>query len=237
MVNTNCLTCGNEFEVPSKHRHQRYCSNTCAGIARRRAKTLECPICGKLFTRRGKRQARYCSVQCMSIGYQKPANQIPCAYCGTLFYPNRHTTTHCSPSCSAKDGKKHRIKTVVCICAYCGKREQKLTKQRRKYCSPECKHKDLAGKPSYRRFTQKQKETIKQRDRYCCVKCGSSDRVQVDHITPLALGGENRLSNGQTLCHKHHWEKTVKDRALCKVRRLALKKAGVFQFPLPFYND
>jgi len=38
------------------------------------------------------------------------------------------------------------------------------------------------------------------RDSWMCLCCGSSKRLQVDHIVPVAKGGENRLSNLQTLC-------------------------------------
>lgn len=37
------------------------------------------------------------------------------------------------------------------------------------------------------------------RDRFCLC-CGSSIRLTVDHIIPVNRGGENKLSNLQTLC-------------------------------------
>jgi 5-methylcytosine-specific restriction endonuclease McrA len=33
-----------------------------------------------------------------------------------------------------------------------------------------------------------------------CAKCGSADRLEMDHVVPLTLGGSNTLSNIQVLC-------------------------------------
>ena len=72
------------------------------------------------------------------------------------------------------------------------------------------------------------KKKAKKRDDYTCV-CGfvgkvqmekhgklvwvsQDDLVEADHIKPKAMGGENILSNFQTLCKRCHKKKTVKDR-------------------------
>lgn len=39
-----------------------------------------------------------------------------------------------------------------------------------------------------------------ERDGHQCVECGSADRLEVDHIMPMAAGGDDELSNLQTLC-------------------------------------
>jgi 5-methylcytosine-specific restriction endonuclease McrA len=45
---------------------------------------------------------------------------------------------------------------------------------------------------------------VKRRDG-CCVLCGSTDRLEADHIIPLAWGGSPySLSNGRALCHRCH---------------------------------
>jgi hypothetical protein len=39
-----------------------------------------------------------------------------------------------------------------------------------------------------------------QRDRGCCVKCGCQERLEFDHVIPLAKGGSNTERNVQLLC-------------------------------------
>jgi 5-methylcytosine-specific restriction enzyme A len=41
---------------------------------------------------------------------------------------------------------------------------------------------------------------ILNRDKNKCLKCGSEHRLQLDHIVPISKGGENKISNLQTLC-------------------------------------
>jgi 5-methylcytosine-specific restriction enzyme A len=56
---------------------------------------------------------------------------------------------------------------------------------------------------------------VKKRDCWRCVKCGdSTSRLYADHIIEIDDGGSaTDVGNGQTLCAKHHGEKTVKERA------------------------
>lgn len=39
------------------------------------------------------------------------------------------------------------------------------------------------------------------RDKNKCLKCGKKTNLQIDHINPISKGGENKLSNLQTLCN------------------------------------
>ncbi|HLF76531.1 MAG TPA: HNH endonuclease signature motif containing protein [Dehalococcoidia bacterium] len=38
------------------------------------------------------------------------------------------------------------------------------------------------------------------RDNGCCVRCGSNERLEFDHVIPLAMGGSNTARNLQLLC-------------------------------------
>lgn len=38
----------------------------------------------------------------------------------------------------------------------------------------------------------------------CCINCGRSETIELHHIVPLFLGGENRPSNIVPLCHSCH---------------------------------
>ena len=52
------------------------------------------------------------------------------------------------------------------------------------------------------KFISKKKirEFIFKRDGYKCLKCGSLTKLSIDHIMPISLGGDNTISNLQTLC-------------------------------------
>lgn len=60
---------------------------------------------------------------------------------------------------------------------------------------------------------------IHRRDGGRCVKCGSSDRLAVDHIVPIAEGGKGDIANGQLLCHQCHAEKTRAERRRGRERK------------------
>ncbi|WP_373432209.1 HNH endonuclease [Streptomyces afghaniensis] len=50
------------------------------------------------------------------------------------------------------------------------------------------------------------------RDGFSCVRCGARERLEVDHVVPIAKGGTWTLGNAQTLCHDCHKEKSAEDR-------------------------
>jgi len=60
-------------------------------------------------------------------------------------------------------------------------------------------------------FTPEQKEAIFKIDGYRCVVCGRGVKdgveLQADHIKPKDLGGSAEISNGQTLCAQHNFQK------------------------------
>jgi len=55
------------------------------------------------------------------------------------------------------------------------------------------------------------KERIKKRDNYECVICGSKNELQVDHIKPIFLGGNNEESNLRTLCKTCNLSRNTND--------------------------
>jgi hypothetical protein len=60
-------------------------------------------------------------------------------------------------------------------------------------------------------FTAAQKAEIFKRDGYKCVVCGRGLKegveIHADHIKPRDLGGQSTVSNGQTLCAQHNFQK------------------------------
>ncbi|MDZ8078759.1 MAG: HNH endonuclease [Nostoc sp. DcaGUA01] len=55
------------------------------------------------------------------------------------------------------------------------------------------------------------KKYVWQRDKYQCRSCGKTPletNLSIDHIIPLARGGQNDISNLQTLCFTCNQKKT-----------------------------
>ncbi|WP_373526460.1 HNH endonuclease [Nostoc sp.] len=55
------------------------------------------------------------------------------------------------------------------------------------------------------------KKYVWQRDKYQCQSCGKTTveiNLTIDHIIPLARGGQNDISNLQTLCFVCNQQKT-----------------------------
>lgn len=41
---------------------------------------------------------------------------------------------------------------------------------------------------------------VLQRDEFCCQHCGATEHLEIDHIRPVTLGGDNDINNLQVLC-------------------------------------
>jgi len=57
-------------------------------------------------------------------------------------------------------------------------------------------------------------KAIVERDGYKCVQCDSVKDIEAHHIKPVYQGGQNILSNGETLCAKCHVGKHTTDKYL-----------------------
>lgn len=62
------------------------------------------------------------------------------------------------------------------------------------------------------------KAQIRRRDGYQCVICGSTTKLEVDHMVALMNGGRNDASNLATLCDECHTIKTRMDTSLRRHR-------------------
>lgn len=58
------------------------------------------------------------------------------------------------------------------------------------------------------------REEVFERDGHKCVRCGSTDRIQVDHILPQSCGGPHILENLRTLCRSCNAGRPVAGQAL-----------------------
>lgn len=79
------------------------------------------------------------------------------------------------------------------------------------------------------------KEQVKSRDGKKCLCCGSSKRLQVDHIAPSYIGGGNELNNLQTLCAACNNHKGIQEmNFLIHGSPLRAKPAGLTALELNF---
>lgn len=105
-------------------------------------------------------------------------------------------------------------------CPPCGKPKEKWSRRKDwRCCSIECTQ---MWWKAYRAvcWSNVRLEAIK-RDNNTCIKCKrKKSNMQVDHIRPVALGGDEwDLDNLQTLCNLCHKEKTKKDMKLIAIER------------------
>ncbi len=71
------------------------------------------------------------------------------------------------------------------------------------YNAPRREAQSFIGKKNIREF-------IFKRDNYRCLCCGSNDNLSIDHIKSINSGGENKISNLQTLCRSCNSSKSTK---------------------------
>lgn len=160
-----------------------------------------------------------------------------CDYCSNQFEPigfNIVKQRFCSTSCSnlwwgAKRSRAEALAAVPHskICDWCGvefhldinRRGYLGNWKKRRWCSLLCKrrgnwseyHSELYdGDYAVYRAVLYQLIYLEEKP---CAKCGEVNkaRLQVDHITPRALGGTNDSENLQVLCLKCHGPKTQQD--------------------------
>lgn len=97
-------------------------------------------------------------------------------------------------------------------CPSCGKHKDNWDRRTDwRCCSKECTQK-YVDNIIVTDWQDIRKKTLK-RDNYKCVKCGEKNQpLEVDHIKPISLGGEEfDMNNTQTLCSNCHKEKTKQD--------------------------
>ena len=89
--------------------------------------------------------------------------------------------------------------------------EGKLIKERKGVYRYDPDHAE--GKINLHDFDAATRRQVLERDGFCCVVCGLGKddgvELQVDHRIPKEKGGEGSLTNGQTLCGAHNYQKKV----------------------------
>ena len=103
-----------------------------------------CKQCGEYFEDYCE-TTLFCSRKCYydNKNQNSKYSNIACPICGTEFKQKRQNHIFCSVSCRVKATEKK----IECVCDYCGKpfsrKESEVTKNRRHYCSDECKRKGM----------------------------------------------------------------------------------------------
>ena len=88
------------------------------------------------------------------------------------------------------------------------------------------------GKHDDQRIPPRVMDRVALRYKDTCITClrriGGILRGEIDHITPLVLGGQHREANLRLLCHECHKAKTALDVKLkAKVARVRKKHLGI----------
>ena len=208
-----CIGCGKEY-IKKKHNKSvdgnSYCSRECSNADsknqnRKRKywgeysevpkytliKQFNCVECGALRFKRAYENKKYCP-ECRHLSWKhgatKRLNHRECRYCGILFTPltGFGLGSNCSDECKEKaDLKAYRANKALRRA-----RERQAMKQSNEQFDP---------------------IDVLERDGWVCQACGcdtpkalrgtiDDNAPQLDHITPLAKGGEHTTANTQCLC-------------------------------------
>lgn len=196
-----CAFCSSEFKGKGN-----YCSEECKGNSR--IKHRMCAVCGKEFYATGTQ--KICSGECRKQHARNKQRE--------RYIENREDII-------AKREKEFVPKMVVC--KECGTEfRTEYGKPRTVFCSDECARKNhKRASKAVRRARKKglgcevfDPLDVFKRDRWTCQLCGvktpknlrgtcNDEAPELDHIIPLALGGEHSMRNTQCLCRKCNRDK------------------------------
>jgi 5-methylcytosine-specific restriction endonuclease McrA len=209
-----CRWCDESF-YPKRTDRLTFCSRACAyayrdanraspeELARRLQGRIEAaradhPLrrcaCGATFSAKTKNQRR-CSRDCPAAAPAPIAPTVQCAVCGTSYRKRRWDRGHCSVECRVKDRRSKTRERNRLSGAKAASRKARKLKQRGVTVETVNPLKVLA------------------RDGWCCQLCGrptprrlrgtyEARAPEVDHIIPLALGGEHSYRNTQCACRE-----------------------------------
>ena len=225
-----CRNCGKEY-IPKASDRTSYCSRECAFEdyeAWRNIEDKKCIVCGKIY--KAGYSKEYCSKDCKTKDYTKV-----CEICGKDFQALVKNSRLCSEECLREDKRRwdhewarNKYEAPIYTCKECGREfSPGYGEKKRTYCSAECSRKYLrrVGKAIRKARIRGCKEWesvdpiyILNRDKWKCQKCGiktpkrlrgsiEDNAPEVDHIIPLASGGEHKAGNLQGLCRKCNQEK------------------------------
>ena len=219
-----CKECGKQYIQISGNKG--FCSAKCAAhynSRELREKNKICFYCGKTFNGKGK----YCSEECEFKQQIKNKTKV-CEYCGKTFIRSG-SENYCSDECRKASVRikffeyaktKHIPKKIKC--KKCGKYfTTEYGDKRKEFCSDKCLKQYNSKKAKAARrarirgngYELFDPHEVLRRDNYTCQICGVKTPIELrgtyddcapelDHVIPIALGGEHTRENTQCLCRK-----------------------------------
>lgn len=224
-----CVACAGPFDTAIRRSTSsgKHCSHNCYEWHRThpgqmRVSGRTCEPCGASIDHR-RQSAKTCgSRQCMWWNLHHPGEPLPgdrlCKACQQPIMGRAITATTCSTACKAwiktyPNGE--RIRPLSRSCATCGV-DISDRGSRAIFCSESCFGRSPAVLAKARASAKRRRvklagclvipftdEQLAQRLSMFgsrCYICGSTDRVTVDHVKPVAHGGPHCLSNFRPLC-------------------------------------
>lgn len=163
---------------------------------------LRCDGCGADYIEYAARAARakrhFCGSACYRAHRAGPGNpkwrggrqQRNCATCGAAFSRDPHEIakgegTYCSNACLAQGRKKHPSAV-----------------ERRREANRRREARERAARRAMPHHTRAEWLALLEAYGNRCAACGSTDRLERDHIIPLSRGGTDAISNIQPLCKR-----------------------------------
>lgn len=202
-VTVKCEWCDTEKETIYPERF-RFCSAKCSNAWRRTQKVSRiCEVCGATFTTLMDKKATRCSQKCVGA-------YLSTTRAGVLRGPNSLKARAMSTARIAAKGTTNTAPRMSGHCAHCGTYYTATIRGARDYyCSTKCKWANKRAKTRARRKGAKIRPAFRaiilERDNWICSLCGKPIpkdakvpdplAATVDHVIPLALGGEHSYEN------------------------------------------
>ena len=221
-----CIVCGQIFRTTGSNVTNLYCSKACSGKHRVLARKRSCLVCGAEYTWQDNEYCsdRFCSLECEAA--PKPAQVFDkiCERCGEAFAASWPTAKYCSSDCRNQSYNEIRRlkyegapkKEIVCQC--CGSAFMSSNPKRLVCDNSKCRTSAYKqGRKDQRRRRRARMRSVKtdvftsveifERDGWRCGICGEKvnkgieyphpKSASLDHIVPLAEGGEHSKANCQ----------------------------------------
>lgn len=232
-----CKRCGAVYE-PKHAGRISFCSRDCSFAYRRENRKYE----SKAEAVRAKKNRERTRLGRPPLG---TVYDLVCRVCSTGFRSPQPRVVYCSPECRDVDGQQKAGLAAgprpLCECRECGERFVPLYgDKRRVFCSGRCaKAEDLRIRHAARRAKEAGVEIVDavdpmlvfKRDGWRCYLCGvetpqdlrgttDPNAPELDHIEPIAEGGEHSYANVACCCRSCNWSKGA-----------ALPKAEGYRYP------